>query len=363
MHRLRIGAAATPSRGGTVIHLATSMGQPTEPTVPDPLPSEPPLSAEPTKFPTPPDPTLVICAASHWEAAGDLDIKRILLAAARRGWASLYFARTRDTVTIDPTPSSVDDATLFGRITPTWLGTHTRSWQGIVVGTSPPDLVMNGVTRSYPGAPIAFFAQRVSRVVGISDGPGPAHQVECLRDGCIWEPGLLAQLLHASAHRDVPLPAPDGLDASGRPAVAVLEDSTPEDAAFVKALLAIRTVAWRPLGGRYASLPPAPLLLGELPTWRGVVVPPSRPLATHPWIRQWQHDLSDWRIPLIGNRDGLAPWVRSLAGSTLREVRRAVASVTLTNLRRGPLRWEEPQWVTDAWRQLAERGGEPCRKA
>lgn len=344
--------------------MGTSIGQPAEPAaVPDPLSSPPPATREPIGPAPAPAPTFVVSGASAWEATRDLDIKRILLWAARRGWPSLYFARTAGTVTINPTPTAVDDATLFGRITPTWLGSHAWPWQGIVVGSSPPDLVMSGVTRSYPGAPIAFFTPRVSRVVGLSDGPGPAHQMECLRDGCIWEPGLLAKLLFASPHRDVPLAPPDGLDTTGRPAVAVLVDSSPEDTAFVKALMAIRTVAWRVLGGRYASVPPAPLLLGELPTWRAVVVPPSRPLATHPWVLQWQYDLAAWRIPVIGTGDGPLPLVRSLSASTVRDVTRAVASVTLTHVRRGPLSRDEAPWVTDAWNQLAERGGAPCQKA
>lgn len=305
--------------------------------------------------------TLIVVGSGPWDAVGDLDVKRLLLLAARRGWAGLYFAPTLGTVEVTAAPNPpVGDADLFSRIAGAWAAAHSVRWQGLSLGTAPPDLVVAGARRSRPGSIIEFLQGRVPRAVALADGDGPWHHRRCLENGCLWDAGQLAALLQASPHRDVPLSVPDSLDRTGRPVVPVLVENTPEDQAFVKALATVGGVYWRVLGGRYASLPPAPLLLGELPTWRAVVVPPHRDALEHPWVRLWHEDLADWSIPVIGKVDGGPSSVRTLPAETLRDVARAVASLTLTPLRAPP---EEPAAATAAWVQLASRGGKACRTA
>ncbi len=304
---------------------------------------------------------LIVVGSGPWDAVADLDVKRLLLLAARRGWAGLYFAPTEGTVevTIPPHPP-VSDADLFSRIAGPWAAAHSVRWQALSLGTAPPDLMVTGTRRSRPGAVIEFLRGRVPQAVALADGDGPWHHRQCLNNGCLWDAGQLAALLQASPHRDLPLSVPDGLDRSGRPVVPVLVEHTPEDQAFVKALMAVGGVHWRALGGRYASLPPAPLLLGELPTWRAVVVPPHRDALGHPWVQWWQDDLADWGIPVIGRVDGRAAAIPALPAETPRDVVRAVASATMRPLRRRP---DEPAATTAAWARLASQGGKACRSS
>lgn len=316
-----------------------------------PLPGLATAAAEPS--------TLVVVGSGPWDAVGDLDVKRLLLLAARRGWAGLYFAPTLGTVEVTTAPNPpVGDADLFSRIAGAWAAAHSVRWQALSLGTAPPDLMVAGVRRSRPGSIIEFLQARVPRAVALADGDGPWHHRSCLENGCLWDAGQLTAVLQASPHRDVPLSVPDGLDRTGRPVVPVLVDNTAEDHALVKALAAVGGVYWRVLGGRYASLPPAPLLLGELPTWRAVVVPPYRGALDHPWVQWWQQDLADWGIPVIGQVDGRASAVRTLPAESPRDVARAVASVTLRPLRAPP---DEPTPITAAWAQMASRGGKACR--
>ncbi len=303
--------------------------------------------------------TFIVVGSSAWDAVGDLDVKRLLLLAARRGWAGLYFAPTMGTVEVTATPNPpVGDADLFSRIAGAWAAAHSVRWQALSLGTAPPDLIVGGQRRSRPGSIIEFLKGRVPHAVALADGDGPWHHRSCLHNGCLWDAGQLPAVLAASRHRDVPLSVPDGLDRSGRPVVPVLVENTPEDQAFVKALAAVGGVYWRVLGGRAASLPPAPLLLGELPTWRAVVVPPHRRALEHPWVQWWQHDLADWGIPVIGQVDGRASAVPALPAETARDAARAVASATLRPLRPPP---DEPAPITAAWALLAAQGGKPCR--
>jgi hypothetical protein len=304
----------------------------------------------------------VVAGDSSWEASEDLDVKRLLLLAARRGWAVLYFGRTVGSVPVDSAAANLDDDTLYGRITPQWAIQHADRWQGITVGHSPPDLVVAGTTRSRPGAMIDFLRIRTPNLIGLTGSVGPGHRIACVRDGCIWEAGELEALLQAAHSRDVPLPVPPGIDRSGRPVVPVLVDHSDEDAAFVKALGAAPGVIWRAFGGRFQSLPPALQLLGDLPLWRGVVVPPPRPLASSVRLAEWCADLADWRIPLIGNPEGLAGDWRVLPAASVRDVRRAVASLVLTPMRTHTPPKDEPPWMTQAWERLAARGGASCRK-
>ena len=304
---------------------------------------------------------LIVVGSGPWDAVADLDVKRLLLLAARRGWAGLYFAPTAGTVevTIPPNPPA-SDADLFSRIAGPWAAAHSVRWQALSLGTAPPDLMVAGARRSRPGSVIEFLRGRVPQAVALADGDGPWHHRQCLDNGCLWDAGQLAALLQVSPHRELPLSVPDGLDRSGRPVVPVLVENTPEDQAFVKVLAAVGGVYWRALGGRYASLPPAPLLLGELPTWRAVVVPPHRDALGHPWVQWWQDDLADWGIPVIGRVDGRASAMPVLPAETPRDVARAVASATLRPLRRRP---DEPAAATAAWARLASQGGKACRSS
>ncbi len=305
--------------------------------------------------------TLVVVGRGPWDAAADLDVKRLGLLAARRGWASLYFAPTPAAIEVSPAPSPpVSDATLFARIAGPWAAAHSVRWQGLALGTAPPDLIVEGVQRSRPGAIIEFLQGRVPTAVALADGDGPWHHRECLDSGCLWEAGQLAALIQDARHRDVPLSVPDGLDRTGRPIVPVLVSGSPEDQAFVKALASVGGVYWRVLGGRHATLPPAPLLLGELPTWQAVVVPPHRPALDHPWVQAWLADLADWGIPLVGHVGPTSAPLRTLAAKTARDVARAVASLTLTPMRAPQ---DESPATADAWAQLAIRGAKTCRTA
>lgn len=304
--------------------------------------------------------TLIVVGGGPWDAAADLDLKRLGLLAARRGWASLYFAPTAGTLEVAPTPGPpVSDATLFARIAGPWAASHSVRWQGVALGTAPPDLLVGGVQRSRPGSIIEFLQGRVPTAVALADGDGPWHHRQCLENGCLWEAGQLSELIRVARHRDVPLSVPEGLDRTGRPIVPVLVSGTPEDQAFLKALAGVGGVYWRALGGRYGTLPPAPVLLGELPTWQAVAVPPHRPALEHPWVKAWQADLADWGIPVVGQVEPAAP-LRTLAAKTPREVGRAVASLTLTPMRE-PV-GESPA-ATAAWAHLAAQGGKPCRSA